>query len=91
MRNIVKSGQFKKDYKRYRYNLPKLKVLFRILSYLKEGKEIPPIHKPHKLHGFYEGCMECRVENDFLLIWIDETTNTVRLLRLGTHHELFGL
>ena len=29
--------------------------------------------------------------DDFLLIWIDETTNTIKLLRLGTHHELFGL
>ena len=47
-------------------------------------------YKPHKLHGIYEGCIECHVEDNFLLIWIDETTNIIKLLRLGTHHELFG-
>jgi len=27
------------------------------------------------------------VEDDFLLIWIDETTNIIRLVRLGTVQE----
>ena len=34
--------------------------------------------------------MECHVEDDFLLIWIDEEANVIKLVRLGTHHELFG-
>ena len=29
------------------------------------------------------------VENDFLLIWIDEESNQIRLTRLGSHSELF--
>jgi len=28
-------------------------------------------HNPHMLKGDYQGCMECHVENDFLLVWID--------------------
>lgn len=42
------------------------------------------------LMGNYGGCMECHIEGDFLLIWIDEATDVVGLLRLGSHAELFG-
>lgn len=35
--------------------------------------------------------MECHVERDFLLIiWIDEASNTIGVLRLGSHSELFS-
>lgn len=34
--------------------------------------------------------MECHIQGDFLLIWIDRTTNDIDLLRLGSHSELFG-
>lgn len=33
--------------------------------------------------------MECHVENDTLLIWIDENENLIRLIRFGSHSELF--
>lgn len=33
--------------------------------------------------------VERHIESDFLLIWIDESTNTVWLERLGSHSELF--
>jgi mRNA interferase YafQ len=39
--------------------------------------------------GEYKDCMECHIESDTLLIWIDENTNIVKLIRLGTHSELF--
>ncbi|MBQ4449146.1 MAG: type II toxin-antitoxin system YafQ family toxin [Prevotella sp.] len=35
--------------------------------------------------------MECHIESNYLLLWIDETTNVVRLLRLGTHSEVLGM
>lgn len=88
---IVKSTQFKKDYKRYQHKTGKLKNLYRVLELLEQTGRVPAEYDPHKLHGIFEGCMECHVEDDFLLIWIDEACDIVRLLRLGTHHELFGL
>ena len=91
MMKIVKSTQFKKDYKRYQHKTAKLKNLYHVLESLEQTGHVPAEYAPHRLHGIYEGCMECHVENDFLLIWIDEVNNIVRLLRLGTHHELFGL
>lgn len=41
------------------------------------------------LAGDYKGCMECHIESDFLLIWLDESNQTIALVRLGTHSELF--
>ncbi len=37
------------------------------------------------------GKFKKNLKHDYLLIWIDEATNTIKLLRLGTHHELFGI
>ena len=44
---------------------------------------MPHKNRPHSLLGEYKGCMECHVENDFLLIWMDENKGIIKLLRLG--------
>jgi mRNA interferase YafQ len=90
MRKIKLSGRFKRDLKRYKYQKSKIRALGEIIRHLEKDGRVPIENIPHKLHGIYEGCMECHVEDDFLLIWIDEETNTIKLMRLGTHHELFG-
>ena len=90
MRKIKLSGRFKRDLKRYKYQKSKILALGEIIRHLAKDGRVPIENRPHKLHGIYEGCMECHVEDDFLLIWIDEETNTIKLIRLGTHHELFG-
>ena len=41
------------------------------------------------LIGEYRGFTECQIESDTLLIWLDETENQIRLVRLGSHSELF--
>ena len=51
--------------------------------------KIPESFKPHKLLGQYKGCIECHIEGDFLLIWIDEENNFIDIIRLGSHSELF--
>jgi mRNA interferase YafQ len=33
--------------------------------------------------------MECHIEGDFLLIWLDDENNIIEILRLGSHSELF--
>ena len=33
--------------------------------------------------------MECHIGSDFLLIWIDEKEDVIKLVRLGSHSELF--
>lgn len=83
------SRQYKKDAKRYRNQPQKMEKVAEILRMLRDEEPIPPVYRPHILRGNYQGCMECHVEGDFLLIWIDETSNQIGVLRLGSHSELF--
>ena len=87
---LKQSGQFKKDLKRYIHVPSKMKALKEVTTYLEKTGTVPRKFFPHKLSGIYQGFMECHIEDNFLLIWIDEMADVVKLVRLGTHHELFG-
>lgn len=91
MKTVIRSTKFKKDFKRFLNRPDKVQALLGIVRHLEQTGRVPLEYGPHKLHGLYEGCMECHVGNNFLLIWVDEERNVIKLLRLGTHHELFGL
>ena len=60
-----------------------------VFRMLENEIELPPEYKAHKLIGNYKGCLECHVEGDFLLIWIDENTGIIEAVRLGSHSEPF--
>lgn len=87
MKQIKSSSQFRKDLKRYKNDHKKMEKLFSIIGLLERSEAIPKEFKPHMLSGNYTGHMECHIENDFLLIWID--SDIVKLIRLGSHSELF--
>ena len=89
MKELKITSQFKKDLKRYQNKTKKIEKLKIVLSFLQQDITIPQEYKPHWLLGSYKDCMECHIENDSFLIWIDENTNIIKLLRLGTHSELF--
>ncbi len=83
------STQFKKDLKRIKHQAAIIQVLKDVLNHLAKYGTVDRSLKPHMLSGEYFGCMECHVQNDFLLIWIDKDTQTIKLVRTGTHAELF--
>lgn len=83
------TSQFKKDLKRIQNNATKIEHLKEVLFFLEQDGTVPERFKPHKLIGDYGGFMECHVENDLLLIWLDPEENIIKLVRLGTHSELF--
>lgn len=90
MKLLKPSTQYKKDLKRIRNNPKKAEALLEVLNMLKNEIPIPDEYKPHMLTNDYAGCMECHIQGDFLLIWIDQKTNEIDLVRLGSHSELFG-
>ena len=90
MKILFPSSRYKKDYKRYRNNPRKKAALQVVLDMLANEQLIPKEYRPHMLQGNYKGCMECHIEGDFLLIWVDEERNIIELVRLGSHAELFG-
>ena len=82
------TSQFKKDLKKIKNNPHKIQNLKQVLLNLEENGVVPSEYYPHKLTGNYSGYMECHVENDMLLIWIDADENIIKLVRLGSHSEL---
>jgi mRNA interferase YafQ len=60
-----------------------------VLDLLKNEIRLPAKYRQHELHDDYDGCLECHIEGDFLLIWYDEINNVNVLFRLGSHSELF--
>ena len=86
---IKPTGQFKKDLKRYKYDQGKLDDLQKVLDCLEETGVVPKDYKPHPLFRNYEGFLGCHVQEDFLLIWIDKEKPLIKLVRIGSHSELF--
>jgi mRNA interferase YafQ len=68
MKDVHYTSKAKKDLKRYRHKEPLMKALFEVLQYLINDENVPTYYFPHPLHGDYNGCMECHVEDDFILI-----------------------
>jgi addiction module toxin, RelE/StbE family len=89
MKELCYSTKAKKDLKKYRNNPGKMRKLYEVLEMLINEIELPKAFKPHRLIGQYNGCIECHIENDFLLIWFDKDSDIIEVLRLGTHAELF--
>lgn len=89
MKKFKQTSQFKKDLKRIQNNPEKISSLQTVLELLQTTGFVPQEYKPHLLIGNYRGYMECHVESDFLLIWFDESEDLIKLIRLGSHSELF--
>ena len=90
MKTIRKTTQFKNDFKKIKNNTNKINALLEIVRKLANGETIPAEFDPHPLTGNYKNHMECHIESDFLLIWFDKNADEVKLVRLGSHSELFG-
>ena len=89
MKELKFTRQFKKDLKRIQNNPKRIAGLKKVLTILQDTGTLPREYKPHMLAGNYKGYMECHVEGDFLLIWLDVEENIIKLIRLGSHSELF--
>jgi mRNA interferase YafQ len=89
MKELKYTTQFKKDLKKIQNNPIRIADVKRVLTILQKTGTLPKEYLPHKLEGVYKGCMECHIGNDFLLIWLDKKSNVIKLIRIGSHSELF--
>lgn len=88
MKKLHPTSQFKKDFKRYRHSPLKVAEFEKVAKMLINETPLPKEYCEHPLKGNYKGCLECHMEDDFLLIWIDG--DIIDLVRIGSHSELFG-
>ena len=90
---LKETTQFKKDLKRILKRNPndiKLVKQTLIILNLKGVKGIPAQMKPHRLKGNYKNNLECHIKPDLLIIWLQiETPKIIKLVRIGSHSDLF--
>lgn len=91
MYKVLITKTFRKDTERCRkrgYNMDLLKEAIRLLE---QNGVLPANYRPHKLSGNYEGCWECHLKGDWLLIWEQNDSElTLLFTGTGTHADLFG-
>lgn len=80
---------FKKELKIFKHNKDLLLVLEKVLDILVSGKSLPKKYKEHHLKGEFNGCFECYLKPDVLLIYEkDKQEISILLLRIGSHSDL---
>lgn len=90
MYGLEYSGQFKKDLKLMNKRGVNLNDLRKVLDYLIIEGQVPISFKPHILSGKYKGVWECHINPDWLLVYdINNSIKLVRLVRTGSHSDLF--
>ena len=88
MRRIAQRRQFRNDLKRQKRRGKDIEDLIAAVELLAEHGSLPASYRPHQLSGEWHGVWECHIEPDWLLIYV-VTDEEVRLIRTGTHSDLF--
>ena len=90
MLKIRYHSSFRKDYKRIVKRGYDTRLLTDVILELAQQHTLPEKNKDHSLSGQYQGCRECHITPDWLLIYeISDTELILYLTRTGTHSDLF--
>jgi mRNA interferase YafQ len=93
MRRIETTGVFKKDFRRVKAS-PRHRdidnLLAPIVQLLAMDAPLPLRSHDHSLGGDWSDHRECHLKPDLLLIYSKPDPDCLRLVRLGSHSELFG-
>lgn len=90
MYRIKRTNRFDKDVALAKKRGKDLDKLFAVVEKLANGETLDDRYRDHDLRGRYEGCRECHIEPDWLLVYeIFEDVLVLVLNRTGTHSDLF--
>ena len=90
MYTVKPTVKFQKDIKRIKKRGYDLSLLTEVIKKLANGEPLPLKNKDHFLIGNFEGCRECHISPDWILIYeIDNEFLFLYLTRTGTHSDLF--
>jgi len=93
MRTIEWTSAFRGDYKRTKAK-PRHKdietLLPALVGLLAEDQPLQARHRDHPLGGNWKDHRECHLKPDLLLIYKRPDKETLRLVRMGSHSELFA-
>jgi len=87
---IIRSTQFKRDFKKVMNNQPKVELFQKALMHIISGKPLPKTYDEHPLKGDKLGFIDIHLAPDFILIYrIDKHKSELNLARIGSHSDLF--
>ena len=90
MYTVRPATKFSKDLKHIQKRGYKIELLTEVIKKLAAGEKLDERYKDHPLKGNYEGCRECHIAPDWLLIYeIASGELILYLTRTGTHSDLF--
>ncbi len=92
MRTISRTAKFKKDYRRETKGQHRATLdadLLAAISFLAKDQTLPERFHDHPLTGEYTNHRECHLKPDLLLIYKKPDEQTLRLVRIGSHSEVF--
>jgi mRNA interferase YafQ len=88
---IERTNQFKHSFKKCVKRGLDVSKFEKVLRLLADEGALPDVYRPHKLTGNYEGCWECHISADWLLVWKQNDTELILLLiDTGSHSDIFG-
>jgi mRNA interferase YafQ len=92
MRKIERATAFRRDYRRAKA-MPRYRDLDNRLTILLEllinDRPLSPQTRDHALSGDWSGYRDCHIWPDLLLIYAKPSPDVLRLVRLGSHEDLF--
>jgi mRNA interferase YafQ len=91
MRTLDYTCQFKRDYKREKKGRHRVTLdddLHAVLSMLLADQSLEPHQRDLALSGDLKDHRDCHIKPDLVLIYQKPGSDTVRLVRLGSHSEL---
>ena len=90
MYTVKPTTRFSKDLKRIEKRGYKINLLTTVIKKLAAGEILDIKYKDHPLKGNYQGCRECHITPDWLLIYeISDKNLYLYLTRTGTHSDLY--
>jgi len=88
MKQLYQTTQFGKDVKRVKRRGKDLLKLKFVVKKLAKGEVLEAKFKDHPLIGRWNGCRDCHIEPDWLLIYCTDE-KILGLERTGSHSDLF--
>jgi len=86
---IDHTKQIERDLKRMLRRGKDINRFHRVLNDLASGKALAKKFRDHQLSGKWQGCRDCHIEDDWILIYrIDKDKLTLVTMRTGTHSDL---
>jgi mRNA interferase YafQ len=93
MRRIEHTTAFRRDFKREKAGQHGRRLdalLARVVTLLAKDMPLPAANRDHPLSGEWSDCRDCHLRPDPLLLYRKPDAETLQLVRLGSHSELFG-